>query len=717
METEWSTTCLLVILLLLGILLLLVLLLILVVVVRDPSPASREEGGGHEVEEDVEGNDRRPEEEAGHPLVLREVRAPKRRVEAWDLNERNLGDEGADDNDEKDFVFEHPVKHVELVVNLARVDLVEDLHEHEHVEHHGVVLALAAAALVCLGAEVRGTLRHRGTRTLHAVHVERARTPALDAPVVVHVHLAGAHVAVPLAHVAEAEDQCRKHQQLPRAVEHHVADHRLREHRLVTRVRLAREEGSRRVLRRQREGGEGVHDEVDPEHLYCVERGLGEDGSSHTGQRARRDVHRQLELEELADVVVHTAAPLDSGDNGHEVVVHDDDVRGILRNVSPLDAHRKADVGLFERRRVVGTVAGNSNSLRHARRHRGLDAADEDVLVEGRGARQHAQVRPHQVKLVLLDVAVGVGHAVAERLAVQHRTWAVGCRDNATLHGYCLGGVDVVSGHHPDGDASLLALRDRIRNLVTEGVFDSHEAHAHQALFDLGEGDLAVDCARSLPVGGEGALGDAEGAEPEVREVRDRLADLRLDLRGDGSLSAVLAHVLIAERGHNLRSALAVGHGLALRVGHDRRHALAIRRERKHLAARHVVGVLVAHLLVRVLELVAHDKERALRVVAAVREPLAAGGRRLEKSLEESVDHRGRSQLLFDRPSDSGSLLEDLASSPDAHHRHLRRRQRPRLVRADGGSAAHGLTRRQVPHQVLVLQHLLHRERQRDCHR
>eukprot|EP00961_Rhodomonas_salina_P014790 198611-Rhodomonas_salina.2 len=48
------------------------------------------------------------------------------------------------------------------------------------------------------------------------------------------------------------------------------------------------------------------------------------------------------------------------------------------------------------------------------------------------------------------------------------------------------------------------------------------EARA-QALRNLGTG-------ANLPVGGEGALGDAEGAEPEVREVRDCLVDLRLDL-------------------------------------------------------------------------------------------------------------------------------------------------------------------------------------------
>eukprot|EP00961_Rhodomonas_salina_P168280 2268471-Rhodomonas_salina.2 len=50
-------------------------------------------------------------------------------------------------------------------------------------------------------------------------------------------------------------------------------------------------------------------------------------------------------------------------DDGDEVVVHDDDVRGVLGHVRALDAHGEAHVGLLEGGRVVGAVARNGNGL------------------------------------------------------------------------------------------------------------------------------------------------------------------------------------------------------------------------------------------------------------------------------------------------------------------------------------------------------------------
>mmetsp|Transcript_17841 Transcript_17841/g.35936 ORF Transcript_17841/g.35936 Transcript_17841/m.35936 type:complete len:454 (+) Transcript_17841:987-2348(+) len=453
------------------------------------------------MEENVERNNRRAEEEACHPLVFGEVRAPKRRVQPRDLHERNLSNEGADDDDEEDLVLEHAVEHVELVVDLPRVHLVEDLHEDKHVEHHRVVLRVASATLVGLGAEVvgaeglaggvhgegvRGVERWR-THALHPVHVVCARAAALDGAVVVDVHAPSALVAVALADVAEAKDERRQHQQLPGGVEDHVAHHRLRQHSLVAGVWLACEEGGGGVLGGEGERRERVHDQIDPEHLYCVEGALREDGGADARQRARRDVHRQLELKELADVVVDAAAPLDGGDDGDEVVVHDDHVRRVLRNVSPLDAHGEADVGLLERRRVVGPVARHCDGLGDARGGGGLDARDEHVLVERRRPRKHTQRRPHLVELVLLDVAVTVRHAVPECLPVQDGLGSVLGRDDAALGRDRTGRVEVVSGDHADSDACLLALGNGVGDLVAERVLDPDQTHARQLLLNLWE--------------------------------------------------------------------------------------------------------------------------------------------------------------------------------------------------------------------------------------
>jgi hypothetical protein len=50
-----------------------------------------------------------------------------------------MGDKGT--NNEEIGVMEDALEHVELVVDLARVEFVEDLHPNKRVEHHGVVLS------------------------------------------------------------------------------------------------------------------------------------------------------------------------------------------------------------------------------------------------------------------------------------------------------------------------------------------------------------------------------------------------------------------------------------------------------------------------------------------------------------------------------------------------------------------------------------------------
>jgi hypothetical protein len=58
------------------------------------------------------------------------------------------------------------------------------------------------------------------------------------------------------------------------------------------------------------------------------------------------------------------AAPfLHSGFDRGEVVVAQNHVGRFLRDVSAGDAHRHADVGLFERGRVVDTIAGRRDQM------------------------------------------------------------------------------------------------------------------------------------------------------------------------------------------------------------------------------------------------------------------------------------------------------------------------------------------------------------------
>lgn len=55
------------------------------------------------------------------------------------LDKGGLHEQGADDDEQEETVVEEALEHVELVgAEFARVDLVEDLHEHEGVEDDSV---------------------------------------------------------------------------------------------------------------------------------------------------------------------------------------------------------------------------------------------------------------------------------------------------------------------------------------------------------------------------------------------------------------------------------------------------------------------------------------------------------------------------------------------------------------------------------------------------
>lgn len=87
-----------------------------------------------------------------------------------------------------------------------------------------------------------------------------------------------------------------------------------------------------RVLGGQRQGGQGIHEEVHPQHLDASQRGIlkvmqkmnvsygssenhiainRENGCSHEDQHHGNDVDGQLELNELCYAVVHVSPPND----------------------------------------------------------------------------------------------------------------------------------------------------------------------------------------------------------------------------------------------------------------------------------------------------------------------------------------------------------------------------------------------------------------------
>mmetsp|Transcript_11063 Transcript_11063/g.26857 ORF Transcript_11063/g.26857 Transcript_11063/m.26857 type:complete len:727 (-) Transcript_11063:1527-3707(-) len=690
-----------------------------------PAP-ERDPFVGQEVNQEVYRDRCEAQPDAHQPLVDVEVRASESRVQPRDLHQQNLNDDGAEEDYEEHVVVHDALEHVELVVDLPRIHLVENLKEDEDVEDDGVVLGRALLAPLVRLAVLRVPVRHHhalhplpGVLVLevegHRARARRRRHRQVEPEGTARgnverlasvesdefrkrprrAHLRG-RVGGGNADVADHEDQPAEDHQLPRGVQNHVLDHGLGEDAAVARVWLPEEQRARRILGRESERGEGVHDEVNPQHLDGGERRLGEDCRPHTCHHDRRDVHRELELEEAADVVVHAAPPHDCLDDRDEVVVHDDNVGGVLRHVRALEPHREPHVRLLEGGGVVGSVASHGDSLPvlplHGRR---LEAGDEHVLVEGCRAAHDAQLRPDLVELHLVELAVGPTDFFAEGLAVNHGPGHVRHRiEDAALLGDRRSRLHVVSRHHAHDDAGLLAILDRRRHLVANGVLDTDERHHDQVLLGL------VDVLDGV---GSRADGEAERAERLIREPLDHLVDLGLLGVGHGLDLAGRGVALVAEFHHHLRRALRVdpvGRAVLDAGG----HALAFRRESELLPTGLVFWKLPANSLVRLVlrtvvhllpggtKGVRHREQPALRVVAGVDRRLADT---LEVRLCHCVDHRGLDELLAELLGELGRVGNRVLRPAAVHldDRHAGGGEGAGLVGADGGGRAHRLAR------------------------
>ena len=72
-----------------------------------------------------------------------------------------------------------------------------------------------------------------------------------------------------------------------------------------------------------------------------------EEGCSDEGDENGDDIYGKLELDEFSDGVVDVAAPHDCLDDGGEIVIKEDDICGLFRNLGACDAHCEAYIGFF----------------------------------------------------------------------------------------------------------------------------------------------------------------------------------------------------------------------------------------------------------------------------------------------------------------------------------------------------------------------------------
>lgn len=102
---------------------------------------------------------------------------------------------------------------------------------------------------------------------------------------------------------------------------------------------------------------------TDPQNLHGIERVAPTAETAEHDKTKRGSASAELECEEVLDVVEDALALLDGAEDGAEVVVCEDHVRGLLGHVGTKFAHADADVCLLQRGSVVHAIASHGHNV------------------------------------------------------------------------------------------------------------------------------------------------------------------------------------------------------------------------------------------------------------------------------------------------------------------------------------------------------------------
>ena len=435
----------------------------------------------------------------------------------------------------------------------------------------------------------------------------------------------------------------------------------------------------------ERYGGQGVRGEVDEQDVDGEDGILPPEAECEEEGEDLRDIARDQELDHLLDVAVDPPAFADRLFDGGEIVVEEDHIRRVLGDVRARDAHRDADVRLFEGGAVVDAVPRHRGDF--ARAFEGLYYAQ---LVRGGHSCEHHRVAHGGIELL-------VGHTVQFR----PRDDGVAGAEDVQLLGDGEGGDLVVSRDHNDADARLVAGVHGADDFAAGRI--DHPRHSHEGHVEL---DVLVVRERE---GGESAHRKAQHAQCVPAHLLAERA-YRGSVVGGHFAHAVVVEDVRAEGEHLVHRALGVGGESALDVVH-RGHALAVGVEGLFKQFRVFIFTFS---LVNPMNARKRD-ERALRWIAEGL-PLAVG---VEGGV--AAERAGIGQCRFGRLGQSVEVLcrdglaaEHPARRGDVSDRHPVEGEGARLVAADDGGAAQRFHRGQTFDKGVALRHALYAERHYD---
>ncbi len=231
-------------------------------------------------------------------------------------------------------------------------------------------------------------------------------------------------------------------------------------------------------------------DHVHPQDLHRGQRQGQPEQDRHQHHEALAAVGRQDEQDGFLQVVVDGPAFLDGTFDRREIVVGEDDFGGFLGRFGALDAHRHADVGAFQCRRVVDAVAGHGDDLAV-----GLQRGDDAQLVLGAGAGKDVAVADDAAQRVVVGgFQFGTGDDL-ERIG----------RADAHLDADGAGGAGVVAGDHLDPDAGTVTRGDGLDGLRSRRVDDADQAEENHAAVEVVDVQMLATVVHGAGSGGEHA--------------------------------------------------------------------------------------------------------------------------------------------------------------------------------------------------------------------
>merc|ERR1740117_1496512 len=340
------------------------------------------------------------------------------------------------------------------------------------------------------------------------------------------------------------EDNNGDYDRLVDGVSENVSPHDFSNNGSVLVIWLSLKNGVIWWLSSQSKSGEGIHDQVNPEHLNGSQWGFSKDGRSSEDNEHSNNVDGKLELKELSNVIIDVSSEFKSNNNGGEVIIQKNDITGTFGDISTSNSHSKSNIGLGQSWGIIGTITsyGDNTFLF-------LNTSNENKLVLWGRSSQNFQVLDNFDEFSLvLDTANGLfgirwifhldesSNSLSEVLSGHAGVLAFLAfifSDNSGVLGNSNGGVDVVSSAHDGSDTSSSAFGDRCGNSISQWVLKSEETNGNKVSLEALSIDffskiIVVRFQLVVLVHGHILVGDQKGSVGFMSEFLDGSVELFL---------------------------------------------------------------------------------------------------------------------------------------------------------------------------------------------